>query len=149
MPVTGDKETIRNIRVASRSFSAREVDRISMTSLEPLRDMTATLAPRAALRSSVVTRRRATRGRGWRQYWVSFRRGLGMRIAHLIEFGTQPHSLRKGASVRKRIFIGEAPMHSGDRPEPFFRPAFEMTKGEVIGRFSRLSWELISRASRK
>lgn len=149
MPVIGDKETIRNIRVASKSFSAREIDRIAIASLEPLRAQTAALAPRAAIRQGVVTRRRSARGRHRREFWVALKRGLAMRIGHLVEFGTQPHSLRKGASVRKRIFVGEPPMHAGDRPEPFFRPAFEMTKSDVIGRFGRLSWEIISRVTRK
>lgn len=55
--------------------------------------------------------------------------GGAISTAHWVEFGTQKHSVKPGASIRRGIFVGHAPMHPGNRPSPFFRPAFE-AKGE-------------------
>ncbi|MBO6511776.1 MAG: hypothetical protein JJ979_25380, partial [Roseibium sp.] len=55
--------------------------------------------------------------------------GGAMNTAHWVEFGTQKHSVKKGASIRRGVFVGHQPMHPGNRPNPFFAPAFE-AKGE-------------------
>jgi HK97 gp10 family phage protein len=46
-------------------------------------------------------------------------------VGHLVEFGTAPHYQpnRNGGT-----------MHPGARPHPFMRPAFEMTKAQIVVR---------------
>ena len=46
--------------------------------------------------------------------------------AHLVEFGTQPHSVSRGGK-RKRPLQG-ARLHPGAKARPFLRPAFEAQK---------------------
>ena len=141
MPVTiiGDVNLITNLRRLGSYPAARDADKIALLSLDPLVRMTNARAPRPQLKTGAVARkRRGGSGKGRREYWVAFRRGMPMRIAHLVEFGTQPHSVKWGASVRKGIFVGEPPMHPGTPPFPFFRPAFEQTKNEVIKLFGDL-----------
>lgn len=53
--------------------------------------------------------------------------------AHLVEFGTKPHSVQKGASVRKKIGTGK--MHPGARPKPFLFPGFNQNKERIVGIF--------------
>jgi HK97 gp10 family phage protein len=43
--------------------------------------------------------------------------------AHLVEFGTQPHHIGKGSSIRQSRRSGR--MHPGARPKPFLRPAWD------------------------
>lgn len=64
---------------------------------------------------------------GFFQYIVGFTYGKGAKndgwYARLVEFGTQPHSLRRGADVsrgKKQL----PPFHPGSRPNPFMRRAF-------------------------
>lgn len=47
-------------------------------------------------------------------------------LGHLLEFGTAPHWQPR----RQR-------MHPGAQPFPHWRPAFEMTKGQVVARLGR------------
>jgi hypothetical protein len=89
------------------------------------------------LDEGVVIAKRLARGRAHRVFWVSFRK-RARKIAHLVEFGTAPHY-----QPLRRI------MHPGARPYPFFRPAFETTKQEVVGRFSRKTFEKISAAAKR
>lgn len=142
--VTGDLALKKALRDLAQRPTGQEIDRIAVAALEPLRAETAALAPRPSLKAGVVTRKRTGTGRERREYWVSFRRGLAMRIAHLVEFGTAPHSLAKGASRRKNIMQDVPPFHPGTNPEPFFRPAFEGTKMEVIETFGQKTWALIA-----
>ena len=56
--------------------------------------------------------------------------------AHLVEFGTRPHSVARGAKLEsgkgRRPLRQVAPFHPGARPKPFLRPAFEAHKGSVL-----------------
>lgn len=143
--VRGDQALLRNLRAASATPSASQVfDSICTDALVPLRDETNALAPRPSLKTGAVIRKRAIgSGRFVRVFWVAFRRGTPMRIAHLVELGTAPHSLYPGASRRKNLYQDRPPFHPGTHPEPFFRPAFEGTKFEVISTFGRRAWEVI------
>ncbi|MBN8994349.1 MAG: HK97 gp10 family phage protein [Rhizobiales bacterium] len=51
-----------------------------------------------------------------------------VRYAHMVEFGTAPHSVKKGANRRKGKFAGEAPMHPGAKAHPFFWPSFRLVR---------------------
>jgi hypothetical protein len=120
------------------------LDLIGVESFKPLQDEIDARAPRPSLRNGTKAKVWERNGR-IRKYVLGFKRGKPMRIAHLIEFGTQPHSLKRGASVRKGIFVGQPPMHPGDPPEPFMRPAFEATKDRVKAEFGSRIWALILR----
>lgn len=52
--------------------------------------------------------------------------------AHLVEFGTRPHSLKKRGSKEE----GEGAQHPGSTPSPFIRPAYQ-TKREAAVRAIR------------
>lgn len=49
--------------------------------------------------------------------------------AHLVEYGTGPHSLDPQGG---RVGGGPPRMHPGSRPQPFFRPAIDTTKSQVM-----------------
>ena len=56
------------------------------------------------------------------------------KYVHLVEFGTRPHSVAKGARLArkgtgKRDVNQVAPFHPGARPKPFLRPALDVAKG--------------------
>lgn len=48
--------------------------------------------------------------------------------AHLVEFGTRPHSLKKRGSKEE----GEGAQHPGSTPAPFIRPAYQAKREEAI-----------------
>lgn len=145
-PVRGDGQLLRNLERIQRSASAREIDEAIRLALEPLRNETRNRAPRASLKRGVVTRKVRQNSRTNREFWVSFRRGIAMRIAHLIEFGTAPHSLAKGASRRKNYLQDVPPFHPGTRPFPFMRPAYDATHEEVFATAGERLWALIIRS---
>ena len=147
--IIGQQKLMNNLRRLAQEPSLAELDKIGKDALEPLRSETSALAPRASLKRGVVTRRVAAKGRSHRQYWVSFRRGLAMRIAHLVELGTAPHSLAPGASRRKGLLQHVPPFHPGTRPYPFFTPAFEGTKLIVIDRYGKLIWNAMASVARR
>lgn len=72
-----------------------------------------------------------------RVWWVSFRKRARY-IAHLIEFGTAPH-------VQPRFKKGFS--HPGARPRPFFRPAFDSKKDDILSTLGRRAWLRISAAA--
>ena len=59
--------------------------------------------------------------------------------AHLVEFGTRPHSLKKGDQLargrRPHVQTGPA-NHPGATAKPFMRPAFDTKKQEAIRVFA-------------
>jgi hypothetical protein len=72
------------------------------------------------------------------------------KIAHLIEFGTEPHEIHLSGPVQIRVWLGageEASGYYGDRwvagtihhpgsaPKPFLRPALVEQKDNVIARY--------------
>jgi hypothetical protein len=130
-----------NFRAVSEAPTGKELDVMLSESLIPLRDETNARAPRPSLRSGAVIAKVAGSGRTKREFWVAFRRGLPMRIAHLVELGTAPHSLARGASRRKNIMQDVPPFHPGTPAEPFFRPAFEATHRDVVNELARRMWQ--------
>lgn len=146
--IKGLENLRRNLSALERVAGNAELDQICVLSLQPLKAATQALAPRLSLKSGVVVVRRMNKGRRGREFWVSFKRGIAMNIAHLVEFGTAPHSMAKGASRRRGIKQDIPPFSPGTPPEPFFRPAYETTKGEVVNTFAKLMWEQIRRTIR-
>lgn len=140
-PVVGDRELIRNLGRMTQVVGGQTLDAGMKQSLEPMRAETEKnararrrtwLNPRGGhLDQGVVVAKRRSTGRWHREFWLSFK-GRARRIAHLVEFGTRPHW-----QPRRKI------MHPGARPYPFFRPAFESKKQEVMAIFGRVAWDLI------
>ncbi len=52
-----------------------------------------------------------------------------IKYAHLVEFGTQPHSLGAGSSLRKKVQHGH--MHPGAAAHPFLRPGAKQATAAV------------------
>lgn len=138
--VRGDKEIIANMRNAYNSVGGKALDQNLMTSLKPMRDQTEVNArahrqphvPKGGhLDEGVVIAKRESRGSMFRVFWISFRKRARF-IAHLVEYGTAPH-----AQPNRGI------IHPGARPFPFFRPAFEATKNEVVDAVGRNAWARI------
>lgn len=53
--------------------------------------------------------------------------------AHLVEYGTKPHSVGKGSKVKGGKQKGTK--HPGARPKPFFRPALDTKSHEAMQTF--------------
>jgi HK97 gp10 family phage protein len=52
--------------------------------------------------------------------------------AHLVEFGTQAHSLHKGARIKSGRLQSIGPFHPGSKKHPFFIPAIKSSRGAVV-----------------
>ena len=108
--------------------------RAMLKSLEPTRQMAATLAPRddGTLSEGIRTSRRATKANKFRKSDLEVYVGPIKELAHAIpqEFGTVNHG-----------------------PSPFLRPAWDATKFDVLEMFGELIWidvkKSIARAERK
>lgn len=66
-----------------------------------------------------------------RHYWLGAQ-GRGLRIAHLVEFGTAPH-------FQPNLKFD----HPGARPRPGLAPAYEAHGDEVVERMATELWERI------
>jgi HK97 gp10 family phage protein len=97
------------------------------------------LAPRrtGALRRSIVVRMSTRRG------WVNARVVAAAPYAHLIEFGTRPHTekISRGRFRAKRVI-----RHPGARPHPFLRPAFDAKADDAIRKIASVLRESIERS---
>lgn len=58
------------------------------------------------------------------------------KYAHLVEYGTRPHTLGKDSKLTRKDGSGEEKQHGkrhpGAKAKPFLRPAFEATKDRAI-----------------
>jgi HK97 gp10 family phage protein len=128
--IRGDRE-LRNRMRNLGSVTKADANALVRSALEPMRDLTEANAmvlrqagtnPRGGhLDQGVVVVPVAEKSSRTRTtWWVSFTK-RARKIAHLVEFGTAPH-----AQPRRGI------MHPGARPKPFFRPAFDASKGGVF-----------------
>lgn len=153
--VSGDRETIANMRRAYNSVGGAFLDRTLRDALEPmkaktkinaaaLRDFTGKYpdffpqpkSPRSGghLDQGVVIAKRDQTGRLRRVYWLSFSK-RARKLAHLVEFGTAPHF--------QPNFKGGW-HHPGASPRPFFRPAYEQEKQRVINVVAQKAWAQMS-----
>lgn len=129
----GDKE-LRAALLRKAVLNRSAVNSAMEDALGPMRDLTETNA--RALRQpgnpkgghldqgvvSVAMPQLSSRTRF--VWWVSFTK-RARKIAHLVEFGTAPHD-QPNRGVR----------HPGARPKPFFRPAFDTTRGTTLNRLA-------------
>ena len=150
--VKGDREIIANMRRTRISLTGGFVESISRQALEPMKEETEGNArmlrnfpgkhpgwpqpsgrPRGGhLDENVVIVRHRKMGPMAVEIWLTFR-GRGMKLAHLVEFGTAPH-WQPGLKI----------MHPGASAYPFARPAFETKKQDVGMAMGRLVWQRIS-----
>lgn len=142
--VRGDRELIANFKRLSQVVGGGQIDVVALDALKPLVEEISNRAEHPALKTGAVAVKRPNYKPKTRNYWVAFRRGLAMRIAHLVEFGTQPHSMAKGASVRRGLLQDRPPWSPGTPPKPFVRPAFEATKDRVMQRFASGLWTVLT-----
>ena len=146
--VRGAEQLNANLSRLSVVPTGAALEDVLRGALEPLAHEVAARAPRPSLRRGVAIATTSRRSRFQRVLWVSFRRSMAMRIAHLVEFGTAPHSLARGSSRRKGIGQDRPPFHPGTPAEPFMRPAFEAKKDDVLIAARRGFWGLILGAVR-
>jgi len=78
-------------------------------------------------------------------------------IAHVLEYGTRPHSLASGSRLawsgpkQRRYAKGQdkGAMHPGIEPQPFLRPAFDAHEHEAVGRMrQRLAKGVLNQAAK-
>lgn len=143
MKLSGDRPLLANLKAQSQGPTMRELDGACEYALVPLRDETNQRAPRPSLKGTAVIRKVKSESRFRRVFWVSFV-GMGRRVAHLVELGTAPHSLAKGASRRKNLLQDVPPFSPGTAPEPFMRPAFEGSKDAVFRRMGDALWKIVT-----
>lgn len=68
--------------------------------------------------------------------------------AHLVEFGTQAHSLGAGSNIRKGLQFPGA-VHPGTQARPFLRPAFDSKESQILSIYRRQLWEGLIREAKK
>ncbi|WP_192246050.1 hypothetical protein [Mesorhizobium silamurunense] len=148
--LTGDVQVRANMRRAAGIYDSRAMDQDMETALEPMRRETERNAvplrnyagkypdffpqpagspPGGHVDENVVSVRVSGTAKR-RTWWVSFKR-RARTIVHLLEFGTAPHF--------QKNFRGGF-LHPGSRAHPFFRPAFDAKKGEVLATLGRRAW---------
>lgn len=146
--VSGVRETAKNIRRLSKSM-ATPIAVASRFALQPIqKDAKANLRTFKPTRyepgPNVVTRelvnslviRQTKKTRSDVQHVVA-PSGKGVRKAHLVEFGTDPHYQPK-----RKV------MHPGAQPFPFLTPAFHKNDSLVLQRFEQRVGDEIERKAR-
>lgn len=146
--VKGVRETARNIRKLSMAM-ATPIAAASRYALAPMRD-----SAKANLRTfksnryepgpnvvtgellRSITIRQTLKNRTNVQHVVAAT-GKGIKKAHLVEFGTDPHWQPK-----RKV------MHPGAQPFPFLTPAFHKNDALALERFGRMVGDEIERKAR-
>lgn len=153
--VRGDKDIIANIRRAQRSVGGAFLTGAMRDSLQPMKQETEQNAVKLRnyvgkyssffpqpkgkrkgghLDEGVAVAMRENKGMFRKEMWLAFKK-RARKLAHLVEYGTAPHN--------QPNFKGGFD-HPGSEPHPFFRPAFESKKNDVVNALSRHVWQKIS-----
>lgn len=139
--VRGDRQIQANMRRITRSVQGSFISKTVREEFQPMKEATESNAralrqvgynPRGGHLDEGVVVAQVEKSPLHVEFWLTFRR-RARKIAHLVEFGTAPHY-----QPRRGI------LHPGARPKPFFRPAYESTKDEVIEGVGRRVWAKIS-----
>ncbi|HHQ48923.1 MAG TPA: HK97 gp10 family phage protein [Acidobacteria bacterium] len=109
--------------------SAAQIIRTEARHLVPVRT--------GSLRDSIKVRT-STR-RGWVNAWVV----AGKPHAHLVEFGTHPHTEKIS---RGRFKFKRRIRHPGAKPHPFLRPAFDRKADDAIRKVASMLKDSIERS---
>lgn len=70
-----------------------------------------------------------------------------VRYAHLVEHGSAPHDVSKGAATRKgrlRRLFGGGTQHPGTDPQPFFWPGYRLTRSRARNRINRATRKAVN-----
>lgn len=70
------------------------------------------------------------------------------KYAHLVEYGTQPHSLGKGTRLRQGIDTGGR-QHPGAKAKPFMRPAAAARKDDAVRVLNERIWHGIMKEAQR
>lgn len=141
--ITGEAALYANMRRVAKIPRGAELDADMRSALAPMVLGINSRAPRRILKGTAQAALYRAFSSTRRMWWIAFREP-GRRVAHLIELGTAPHSLAKGASRRKGIMQDVPPFHPGTPQVPFVRPAFESTKDQVVSTLGRAIWARIT-----
>ncbi len=139
--VRGVKRTVRNIRKLGTTMR-RPVAEASRAALRPiLKSAKSKLtkngsAKRGVLRKGMVIRQKKSR-KGSIETVVAAK-GRARSIAHLVEFGTDPHWQPK-----------RGVMHPGADPKPFLTPAYEENEKQSIEKFGEVIGPAIERQAER
>ncbi len=73
--------------------------------------------------------------------------GLGIRYAHLVEFGSAPHTIRPktAKALGFEYLVRESAEHPGTRPNRFMTRAFSKTHKEAMEAFKIRAWKQIEK----
>jgi HK97 gp10 family phage protein len=92
-----------------------------------------------------------TKGGGQREMWRN-----PVKYAHLVEFGTRPHALVKGARLIRKNGKGgthqRGVLHPGAKPSPFLRPALDKNKSwakQAIINMLKIALDSVKKKARK
>lgn len=153
--VRGDKEINRNFRRTVSALNASFMSTMMKEAFDPMKDQTQQNArtlrnfsgkhssffpqpsgspPGGHLDQGLAVRKHKSRGPMVQEYWLGFHK-RARKIAHLVEYGTAPHY--------QPNFKGGF-HHPGAAAHPFFRPAFESTKSDVVAEVGRRTWARIA-----
>lgn len=153
--VRGDKEINRNFRRTVSALNSAFMSSMMKGAFDPMKDQTKENArtlrnfpgkhssffpqptgapPGGHLDQGVAVAKFKSRGPLVQEYWLGFNK-RARKIAHLVEYGTAPHY--------QPNFKGGF-HHPGAAAQPFFRPAFESTKNEVVAEVSKRTWARIA-----
>lgn len=146
--ITGEAQLYANMRRIAKVPRGAALDADMREALAPMVNDINARAPRRILKGTARPALYKAYSPTRRVWWIAFMEP-GRRVAHLIELGTAPHSLFKGASRRKGLFQDMPPHHPGTPQVPFVRPAFESTKDTVVRTLGRLMWARITIGLRK
>lgn len=137
--VQGDQAVRRTLRQLSRSVAnaVSEAERFALRpTLQAAKGNVAGADPELA--NALTIRRDPAAPKSMPAYQVGPRKeSPARRRAHLREFGTEGHSLAKGAVKKTGRLQDKGPHHPGTAPDPFLTKAYEATAGEVIDRFGQ------------
>lgn len=155
--LSGDIQLRNSMKQLGRVYDGRAMDTDMEAALEPMRRETEknavsvrnfagkhsaffpqpTGAPKGGHLDQGVVSAKVSGSSKRRVWWVSFAKRARY-VAHLVEFGTAPHwqpRFKKGFH------------HPGARPHPFFRPAFDSQKGNVLKTLGERAWLRMSSAA--
>lgn len=128
--VTGHRETARALRRLAR-HTHRPIGEASRAALRPINAAAkANLVANGSVKRGVLYRSmriRKLKGSAAKITWAVTATGRGVGIAHLVEFGTDPHWQPKRGM-----------MHPGARPKPFLTPAYAENDEDAVRIFGRL-----------
>ncbi len=157
--LTGDVELMRLLENLPDKVFKKVIGKASRKAMAPVVKSARRKAPAETglLRKSLGTKQKAYKKNGVTVTIVGPRKGFKSKVkvddgrggtrtesrnpanyAHLVEFGTRPHSTSAGVSSRskdertKAFTATQTTKHPGTQAQPFMRPAFDQNRGNIV-----------------